>query len=128
MQSSGCSPSGVSKTDAFKLGINPPLRDSGDLEDSAVVSIIGPKGIITKPCCIIARRHIHVTPSIKKEYNLPDVVSVRVDGIRGGVIGEVYVKVSDEAYYEMHIDTDDANANFVKNGDIATIIGVENEK
>jgi len=112
----------LSKTDAFKLGINPPLRDSGDLEDSEVVSIIGPKGIITKPCCIIARRHIHVTPSMKQEFDLPDVVSVKVDGQRGGIISEVYVKVSDEAYYEMHIDTDEANAFYLKNNDEVEMI------
>jgi len=112
----------LSKTDAFKLGINPPLRDSGDLEGSSVVSIIGPNGVVTKPCCIIARRHIHVTPSMKQEYNFPDVVSVKVDGVRGGIIGEVYVKVSEEAYYEMHIDTDEANAFYLKNNDEVEIL------
>lgn len=112
----------LSKTDAYKLGINPPLRDSGDLEGSSVVSIIGPKGIVTKPCCIIARRHIHVTPIMKKELNLPDVVSVKVEGQRGGIINEVYVKVNEESYYEMHIDTDEANAFYLKNNDEVEII------
>lgn len=112
----------LSKTDAYKLGINPPVRDSGDIENSEIVTIIGPCGRITKPCCIIARRHIHITKEEKEKYNLPDIVSVKVDGIRGGIMDEVYIKVSDEAFFEMHIDTDEANAYFLKNNDEVEII------
>lgn len=112
----------LSKTDAYKLGINPPVRDSGDVENSEVVSIVGPKGVVTKPCCIIARRHIHITKEDKEKYNLPDVVSVRIKGNRGGILDEVYVKVSEEAYFEMHIDTDEANAFLIKNNDEVEII------
>lgn len=107
----------LSKTDAYKLGINPPLRDSGDLEDSSIVSIIGPNGIVTKKCAIIVRRHIHITKEDKEKYNLPDVVSVKVNTPRGGILDEVCVKVSDEAYFEMHIDMDEANAFDLKNND-----------
>lgn len=112
----------ISKTDAYKLGINPPLRDSGDLEGSSVVTIIGPKGEVTKPCCILVRRHIHVTKEQKEMYNLPDVVSVKISGDRGGIFDEVYVKVNEKSYYEMHIDTDEANAFGIKNNDMVEII------
>lgn len=112
----------LSKTDAYKLGINPPLRDSGVLENSEVVTIIGPCGEVTKPCCILVRRHIHVTKEDKEKYNLPDFVSVKVNGARGGILNEVCVKVSDEAYFEMHIDTDEANAFNLKNNDEVEII------
>lgn len=114
----------ISKTDAYKLGINPPLRDSGDLENSEVVTIIGPNGSVTKPCCIIVRRHIHVTKEEKIKYNLPDIVSVKINGKRGGILEEVYVKVSDKSYFEMHVDTDEANAFDLKNGDIVEIVKI----
>lgn len=107
----------ISKTDAIKLGLNPPLRDSGDVLNSEVITIIGPVGEITKACCILARRHIHVTEEMKQNYNLKDVVKVKIEGIRSGIMDEVYVKVSEEAYFEMHIDTDEANAFFLKNND-----------
>ena len=112
----------MSATDARFLGLNPPLRDSGDLDDSSIVSIIGPKGTITKPCGIIVRRHIHVTKEDKEKYNLPDIVKVQVDGVRGGIMNNVYVKESDEAYFEMHVDTDEANAYGLSNDSTVEII------
>lgn len=112
----------ISKTDAYKLGINPPLSDSGDLLDSEQITIIGPKSSITKKCCILVRRHIHITNEDKIKYNLPDIVKVKVNGNRGGILDEVYVKVSNEAYFELHIDTDEANAFNLKNNDIVEII------
>ena len=68
----------LSKTDAYKLGINPPLKDSGDLENSSCVSIIGPNGVVTKDCAIIVRRHIHITKEDKIKYNLPDANNERI--------------------------------------------------
>ncbi len=112
----------ISLTDARKLGINPPLRDSGDLDGSSVITIIGPCGEVTKSCCIIVRRHIHVTKEEKELYKLPDIVSVRVGGVRGGIMHNVYIKESDEAYFEMHIDTDEANAFDMHNNDEVEII------
>ena len=112
----------ISKTDAYKLGINPPVRDSGDIENSAIVTICGPKGEVTKECCILARRHIHVTPKEKEFYHLPNIVSIKVKGIRSGLMEEVYVKVADNSYFEMHIDTDEANAFLLNNDDEVEII------
>lgn len=112
----------ISKTDAYKLGLNPPITDSGDLLNSEVITIIGPKSSITKKCCILVRRHIHVTNDDKIKYNLPDIVSIKVNGNRGGILNNVYVKASNEAYFELHIDTDEANAFNLKNNDIVEII------
>lgn len=112
----------ISKTDAYKLGVNPPLRDSGDLENSATVTIVGPNGSVTKPCCILVRRHIHITNEDKIKYNIPDKISVKVTGERGGILEEVCVKASEEAYFEMHIDTDEANAFNIKNNDEVEIV------
>ena len=103
----------ISKTDAYKLGLNPPVRDSGDLKDSETVTIIGPKGeLLAKESCIIATRHIHLTKDHMREYNLEGkkTVSVLIDGEKGGIINNVHLKVADNSYFEMHLDTDDANA------------------
>ncbi len=115
----------ISKTDAYKLGLNPPIRNSGDLKDSSPITIIGPKGCVKlKEGCIIATRHIHILPSQVKAYNLEGIekVNVKINGEKGGIITNVYLKVSDESYFEMHLDTDDANAHLVKNGDIGEIL------
>ena len=115
----------ISKTDAFKLGLNPPIRNSGDLNNSEGITIIGPNGEVTiNEGCIIATRHIHILPEQIKQYKLEgkETVSVRLMGEKGGIIDNVYLKQSDEAFFELHLDTDDANAHLVKNGDIAEII------
>ncbi len=111
----------ISKTDAYKLGLNPPVRVSGDLENSEVVTIIGPNGSIKTNGCIIADRHLHITYKDKEKYNIPDKILVKIGGIKPGVI-EVDVKPSEEAYFEIHLDTDDANAFLLKNNDEVEIL------
>ncbi len=112
----------VSKTDAIKLGINPPVRTSGDIKNSEIVTLIGPEGSIQTEGCIIADRHIHITPKQKELYELNDTVDILINSEKGGIISDVHLKVSDNAYYELHLDTDDANAFLLKNGDILEII------
>ncbi|MGN1353054.1 MAG: PduL/EutD family phosphate acyltransferase [Bacilli bacterium] len=114
----------VSKTDCYKLGINPPVRDSGDLEGAAILKIVGPKGVIKRECGIIATRHIHVNEEIRKEKDLIGLkeVSVRIGGEKGGILNHVHLKDSKEAYFEIHLDTDDANAFMLKNDDLIEII------
>lgn len=115
----------ISKTDAYKLGINPPVRNSGDLDNSETVTLIGPNGSVEAiSSCIIASRHIHLTKEHKKQYGLNgrETVNVKLNGIKGGIITNVYLKEADNSYFEMHLDTDDANAHLIKNGDIGEII------
>lgn len=115
----------ISKTDAFKLGLNPPVRTSGDLEGSSPITIVGPKGEIKlNQGCIIADRHIHINPKQMELYGLEGLekVAVLVGGIKGGILYNVNLKVSEDSYYELHVDTDDANAHFIKDGDIGHII------
>lgn len=115
----------ISRTDAIKLGINPPVRDAGYLKGSSPITIIGPCGMLElEEGCIIADRHIHVDDKIIKYYHLEGLkeVSVLVGGEKGGVLSHVYLKHSDEAYFELHLDTDDANAFMLKQGDIVEII------
>lgn len=115
----------ISKTDAYKLGLNPPIRNSGDLKGSSSITIVGPNGSVAlEEGCIIASRHIHILPNQVKMYGLggKETVNVKLNGEKGGIIANVYLKISDEAFFELHLDTDDANAHLIKNGDIGEII------
>lgn len=115
----------ISKTDAYKLGLNPPVRSSGDLKDSAAVTIIGPVGeVLAFDSTIIADRHIHITPKQKEMYGFAskEKVSVLIPGEKGGIINNVSLKVSEESFFELHLDTDDANAHLICDGDILDIL------
>ena len=109
----------ISRTDAYQLGLNPPVRQSGDLEDSETITLIGPKGEITlNDACIQAERHVHMNERKAKELGLKheDMVHIIVDNDKGGVM-DAFVKVSDNGYFEIHIDKDDANCFLLKTGD-----------
>jgi putative phosphotransacetylase len=114
----------ISKTDSFALGINPPVRNSGDLEGAAEITIIGPKGEVTKNAAIIAARHIHATKedAVKYGFENKEFIKVVVNGEKGGILENVYVRISDSFSLEVHLDTDDANAFLIKNGDEVDII------
>ena len=114
----------VSKTDAYKLGINPPIRDSGDLEGASLLTLISPYGQIKREAGIIATRHIHINEEIRRQKNLVGIkeVSLKIEGEKGGILEHVRLKDSKEAYFEVHLDTDDANAFLLKNGEEVEII------
>ena len=105
----------VSATDAIKLGMNVPVRMSGDIAGSAPIAIVGPKGAIyLKEGCIVAMRHIHMKNG--------DIVSVKADNERGTIFNHVAIRVDDSFTLEMHIDTDEANAAKIATGNTVTII------
>ena len=115
----------ISATDAIKLGICPPLRESGDLAGSAPITVVGPKGAVyLNEGCIVAARHVHMPPSEAVRLGLEDgaVVSVKTEGQRGLVFDNVKIRVDPTFTLEMHIDTDEANACGVKTGDFAKIL------
>ncbi|MBQ8639553.1 MAG: phosphate propanoyltransferase [Lachnospiraceae bacterium] len=115
----------VSATDALKLGINAPIRESGKTEGSAPIAIVGPKGVLyLKEGCIIAKRHIHMTPADAAAAGVVDgqEVSVKADNERGTVFNHVQIRVDDSFTLEMHIDTDEANAAKIKTNDKVMII------
>lgn len=102
----------VSATDAIKLGMNVPVRMSGDIAGSAPIAIVGPKGAIyLKEGCIVAKRHIHMSPEDAARFGVVDkqVVKVRFESGRGGTLEDVPVRVDPSFDLEMHIDTDEAN-------------------
>ncbi len=104
----------ISLTDAKKLGIEVPIRDSGNLEDTPGVTLIGPNGIVEKHSgLIVARRHIHMDPETALKFNLKhnQVVQVKVPSEKRALtFDDVRVCVSQEFLPAMHIDTDEANA------------------
>ncbi len=104
----------ISVTDARKLGISVPVRESGDVVGSAPIAIVGPKGAIyLKEGCIVAARHIHMSPEDARNAGVKDgdYVSVKVDNERGTIFTKVKIRVDDSFTLEMHIDTDEANAS-----------------
>lgn len=112
----------LSATDARTLGINPPVRASGDVIGGETVTIIGPCGTVETTGCILPQRHIHITKEDKEKYKLPEVVSLKVEGQKGGIIGDVHLKESAEAFFEVHLDTDEANAFCLQNNQELEII------
>ena len=115
----------ISSTDALKLGINAPIRESGNVAGSSPIALVGPKGAIyLKEGCIIAKRHIHMPPqaAVDAGVNDGDSVSVRVDNERGTIFNNVQIRVDESFTLEMHIDTDEANAAKIVCGQTAYII------
>jgi putative phosphotransacetylase len=110
----------ISRTDSFTLKVKPPVRESGSIEGSAPITIVGPKGLVTlKEGCILANRHIHMSDKDGERFGVKDgeyvAVEVNGDGKRTALY-DVQVRVSDKFALEMHLDTDDANACGIGNG------------
>ncbi len=115
----------ISRTDAYTLGVDPPVRASGDLKGSSPIILVGPKGAINlSEGCIIANRHIHLTPDAAALYGVKDNdhVKVKVEGVKAAILDAVQIRVRPEFKCEMHIDSDDANACGLFSGDKITII------
>lgn len=115
----------ISRTDSFRLGIDPPVRDSGNVEGSAPIIIIGPAGTVNlKEGCIIAWRHIHMTPHDAETFKVKDkdLVCIKTSGPRSVIFENTLVRVRDDFALECHIDTDEANACDLKNGDTVSIV------
>ncbi len=115
----------ISSTDALKLGIKAPVRESGDVAGSAPIAVVGPKGAIyMKEGCIVAMRHIHMSPADAAAAGVHDgdMVSVKAENERGTVFNHVKIRVNESFTLEMHIDTDEANASKIKTGDRVTIV------
>lgn len=118
----------LAPSDARRLGIDPPIRRSGDVAGTPGVTVIGPRGRLElAEGCIIAERHIHMTPADALAYRVKDgeKVKVRVDGGKGGIMDHVMIRVRDDFKLEMHIDTDDANGFGIANGSRLAIIREE---
>ena len=115
----------ISATDSVKLGVKAPIRESGDVAGSAPIALVGPKGALyLTEGCIVAKRHIHMTPKDAMAAGVSDgdMVSVKAENERGTVFHEVKIRVDESFTLEMHIDTDEANAAKIATGDTVRII------
>lgn len=115
----------ISVADGFVLGVKAPIRDSGDLEGSPGVTIVGPKGEVTlNKGVIIASRHIHMTEKDAEELNVKDkdIVNVLTEGVRRILFYNVLIRVNENYSMEMHVDIEEGNAAGLKNGDKVRII------
>lgn len=115
----------ISITDSYKLGVSAPVRDSGELVGSGKITIVGPVGSVTlQEGCIVAARHIHMHVSDAARFGVTDGqrVAVKCPGERGGILYNVLIRVSEKYRLEMHLDTDEANAFALKNGDLVEIV------
>ncbi len=104
----------VSLTDARTLGVEAPVRESGDVSGSGACKLVGPAGEVDLAEGVIAaKRHIHLTPADAAEFGVADkeIVSVKIPSAdRSLLFGDVVVRVSEKFAAAMHIDTDEANA------------------
>ena len=115
----------ISRTDSFAIGVKAPVRESGNIEGTPGITIKGPAGEVTiDEGVIVAARHIHFHTSDAEKWGIKDkdLLKVRVGGERGVVFENVIARVSDSFALDMHIDTDEANAAGIKNGDTAEIV------
>lgn len=114
----------LAMTDARRLGLTPPLRDSGNVGDAAAITIVGPAGQVTAAAAIIQQRHIHATPADAAALGVTDrqEVHVAISGPRGGQLDQVIVRVDPNYVLRLHLDTDEANALGVTPESHATIV------
>ena len=120
----------IAMTEQFKLGVHPPIRESGDIADTPGCTLESSTGSVKVDRGVIcALRHVHMTPEDALRYGVRDksVVRVRITGDRELVFGDVLVRVDPSFALAMHIDTDEANAANVKTGAQGYIEGIQSE-
>lgn len=114
----------ISLTDSFRLGVKAPIKESGSLENTPGLELIGPKGKVNiEQGTIVALRHIHMTPEYANKIGVKDkeIVEVETLGEREGILGNVLIRISNNFSVEMHIDVDEANACALKNNDFVIL-------
>ena len=115
----------ISLTDARTLGVQPPIRPSGDVANSPGCVLMGPNGTVTLSKGIIAaQRHIHMTPEDAARFHVNDkqTVSLKTFTDRPLVFEDVLVRVSKDFATFAHLDYDEANACGFHDGDLGRIL------
>lgn len=118
----------IAMTEQFKLGVHPPVRESGDIADTPGCTLEGTSGSVDLERGVIcALRHIHMTPADALRYGVRDksFVRVRIAGDREVVFGDVLVRVDPHFSLAMHLDTDEGNAAGVETGAQGYIAGIQ---
>jgi acetate kinase len=121
----------ISRTEQFKLGVDAPIRDSGDIEGTPGLILEGTAGQVRLNKGIIcAKRHIHASPEEALSLGLrdKDVVMIQVKGVRTLIFGDVFVRVHPDFKLDMHLDTDEANAAQVMEGILGYIESIQSRQ
>ncbi len=119
----------IAMTEQFKLGVQPPIRQSGDLAGTPGLTLEGPYGsTVIERGVICAQRHIHMSPEDAMRFRVRDnyVVRVRIEGERELIFGDVVVRVNPNFRLAMHIDTDEGNAGNICTGHLGYIEEIQN--
>ncbi len=116
----------ISLTEARQLGVEAQIRESGDIEGTSGIKIVGPAGEIElEKGVIAAKRHIHMTPKDAEEYGVVNgqIVNVKVETEgRSLIFGDTVIRVRDDFALAMHIDTDECNAAGIKGSALGEIV------
>ncbi len=114
----------LAMTDARRLGLTPPLSDSGKLEHAAHITIVGPAGEIRVPAAIIQKRHLHISPELALANGVQNQqkISLLISGPRGARLDHVLVRTGEDFTLQLHLDTDEANACGITSDMIAEFV------
>ena len=115
----------LAKTDCIILGVDAPVRPSGETKGSSSCVLVGPKGAVyLEEGVIRANRHLHMSSDDAEYFGISDnqVVDIRVPGPKGLTFNNVQVRVSPDFKTEFHVDTDDGNAADIVNGSIVELV------
>lgn len=115
----------IARTDGIALGLDPPVRDSGDLKGASPILLVGPAGsVFLKEGAICAARHLHMMAEDAECLRVKpdDSLKVRIPGIRALTFENVRPKIGEGVLPQLHLDTDDANAAGIRGGEAVEII------
>ena len=115
----------ISRSDAIRFKFVAPVRSSGDVKGSGAATLVGPKGQVEiSEGVIIADRHIHFSPEEAKEFGVTDrqIVSLKIGGIKAGIMDNVLCRVHPNFRLDCHLDTDDGSAFMLSTGDILELV------
>ena len=115
----------ISLTDGRVLGVEPPIRQSGDIANTPGISLLGPKGRVDLPRGLIAaQRHIHLTPADAEKFHVTNgqIVKLQTFTSRPCIFEDVVVRIHKNFAAAVHLDYDEANACGFKNGDFGRIL------
>jgi putative phosphotransacetylase len=116
----------IALTDGYYLGIDPPVRLSGDLAGTPGITVVGPRGtLILEEGVIRANRHVHITKEKAEELGLKNkqlAAVVTRKTAKPLVFHDVMIRVAEKAFFELHLDTDDGNAAGLQTGDLVELV------
>lgn len=115
----------LAMSEARKIGVVAPIRESGDIKNSGKATLVGPKGSVElEEGVIVAARHVHLTVQTAEQYGIKDkdMLKIKLEGARATVFEDVVARVSPNFADEIHVDVDEGNASCAENDMMVTVI------